>query len=762
MTPYIRIAVGPTESTFFDYDANGISVVNTPRYLPLPDGWRQSRVSWKRSEETRALIRSNTSPYNYVKELASIIRTVYYDGSVESKIYITIERLNVNSSVDLPYEVFFKGELDLFTFTDGVLYNGGSQAVSVAAIEGGITAQLDAAANTKYPIEITQADRDNILMDGLVLQGTYSHLALKQDNVSGAPIAGVGNNMYLFAAPFTIAEGQYPVVVTGSQRNVKAGSYGFSDFSNASAPSSVTSDPVQYAYDNYLLRAGQSMTAQVSLNIPQVTYKSAGPQPITLNYEIIVVPDNAAPHAFSQRYIIYTDPGGPLAAGNTRTIPNVSALSNAFLLNAGDRLYIAATFRSSSGSGVADTFSWEEGNVQTAVRFRLPTTVTPSLPLRKVVEKLIFAITGQTGALQSSYLTNPNARYKYLNPYNVRITCGDALRNLTTNAAGTVNLNPIIKISWDELVRYLKYVHGCGVDIRNGKVIIEPTKTFFNSSVIIADVGEVKTFVVTPTREKFATAGKWGYPKSDTNKLNGKDAANTESVWKYPFTKGGEQDCTVSMITDPYVIEETRANLANKKTTDADTDNSIFAIETDSVPFTSTVKLPFGGAFVTLVAYKLYRPQVGQLQPAVTGFIDYNSMYNLTFLPRLNLERNGSELRGLFYHLETQSLKFQTTEKNIDIKINLGSGVIAANGDIPISSLDAPFATPNMLNIEAVLPSTFLSMTQSAPEGCIRFYENGIPYKGYPMDVSVEGVDKDSYQMALLATEDTDLTAKRF
>jgi len=758
MSPSIRISIGPTETTFFGFGPSGITVGPVPQYLPLPDGWRQSRVNWKRSSETRALIRSNTSPYNYVKEIAKIIRNVYYNGSVESKIYISVERLNRSSSIDLPYEMFFQGELDLFTFSDGVIYNGESQGVSCAAIEGGITAQLDAAGGTKYPIEIIPAEQDNILMDGLTLQGTYSFLALKQDNVSGAPIGGVGSNMYMFSAPFTIAEGEYPIVTTNSPRNFKGGTYGFSDFSNASGPSYTTSDPVQFAYDNFLFKAGQAMTAQVSLNIPNVVYSGAGPQPVTLNYEIIVVPDNAAPHAFSQRYIIYTDPGGGVPAGATRNIPNVTALSNAFPMNTGDRLYIVATFR--SPNGVADKFSWDEGNVQTSVRFRLPATLAPSLPLRKVVEKLLFAITGKSNVLQSDYLTNPNARYKYLNPYNVKITCGDALRNLTTNAAGDLNVNPIIKISWDELVRYLKYVHGCGIDVRDGKVIVEPTKTLFDSSVIIADVGEVKTFVVSPDRERFATAGKWGYPKSDTEKLNGRDAANTTSVWKYPFTKGAEEDCTVSVYTDPYVIEQTRANLANKKTTDADTDNNIFAIETESTPVTNTIKLPLGGRYITLISYKLYRPQVGILQPAITGFIDYASMYNLTFLPRLNIERNGAELRGLFYHLETQSLKFQTTENNVAININLGGGVFAANGDIPIASLDAPFASPNMLNVEAVLPSTFLSMMRSSPTGCIRFIENDILYKGFPMDVSIEGPDRDSYQMVLLCTADTDLTPK--
>lgn len=749
IAPPFRFSMTNASGLYLDWRGGAIYTSLTPIYLSAPDKWKETEVKWRRSEETRGLIRFLSTPYAFVQEMASILRATYYTGSAESKINFLIERLDRASTVTLLYQPFFSGEIDLSTFTDGAIYNGRSITVDATVIEGGIMAQLDAAGSTKYPIELGPTS-DLIKMDGIKLQNTYTFGTLGAlTNIT----INSGNPMpdRAVAGYFIIKEGDY---TSGTTNNPTDTVMGQGSFALGSAQ-----------YNNRIFESiidGQSgrVTFNFAMNVTNGLFVGGNSGPVRLRIKLIKFDASSSSSSvigipFISNELVNVGSSRVILA--TVNIPAGAVFNN---LDNGDRLYLTydvvttANVSPTVGSWSFDYRVSSNDAFGVVVNFRNNTTAIRSKTFRAVIEELLFKITGQNNVLVSNFLAvNGTNRFHYLNPSNLRLTSGDALRGLTKSVSGQ-DANPILKISWEDVKRITKNCLGGGIDIRGGKVVIEKGESFFNRNSIIATVTDIKSMVLTTARDYFATAGKWGYPNGQDNKLNGKDAVNTNAVWKYPLSKGGEKDYTVPIYTDAYVIEAARINMNGKKTIDSDSDNDIFAIETEGQ--TVSVSLPTA----TVLAYPLYRPQVGKVQPANTGFLFFDTQYNLTLMPILNLYRNGSELRGLFYNLDGKVLTFQTTKENRLININLGGGPIAATADIPVSSLDPAYAKPTILNVEAVLPNTFLDAMRNNPDGCIQIIAEDGTYKGYPLDVGVASAEINSYRMVLLATSDTDLTPK--
>lgn len=717
-----RCSAGPQPGTWYDFLSNGVvGTFSTPRYLQLPDKWKESEAKWKRSPRLLGYTRSIAAPYTFVETTASLLKFLYYNGTIERKVWILIERLNSDTNL---YEIFFDGEIDLSTFVDGVPYNNGSKGVSAAVIQGGIESILDASGSTPNLIPISASDCDYVYHDGIALRNTAYYTA-----ISIMQVASVDARQHQPLLSNYYNEAQYKNdIVTDIAMDT-------------GGPSSIIANSHFYTASyagNVVVTYSGIMTAVIST--------ASGS--ISDNFVVVVSRDRGGVISSTTMYSSMTTIGGT-------SVFNINA-SATVACQPGDTLTLIIGINPFSSSGSAGRYYFDcvDGKMSVSYGLRLSPTVFRSYPLRVVVDKLLTLITGQTGLLQSDYLTSQTARYQYMNPYNVQWTCGDALRNLTTNPAG-VAVDPSIRISWEQMVTYLREVHGCGIDFRDGKVVVERAEFFFDKDTIIADVGEVGELTIEPAREFFASSGKWGYPAKDYDKLNGRDEPNTTCTWKYGIVRiAKEEDNTSSVRHDPYGIEQARANLSNKKTTDATSDNDVFAVETTG----STTVVTVSGT--TYTAYPLYRPQNSYTQPAQTGLLFPTTMFNLTFLPILNLKRNGGMISGMFWNNPAAVLTFQATDKNPKIFINLGAGTFDATADILASDLDAALYNPNIMHATVEMKSTFLAAMRANPSGCIRLWEKGIPYKGFPMETGVKGADDNSYNTSLLATPDVDFSAR--
>jgi hypothetical protein len=78
---------------------NGIvQISSTP--VPLeytPDGWQKVLIGWQRNWSYYGVNRNYTNPLSYVKDGAQIMRSIFYNGNIESKAYLLIQEKKLES-----------------------------------------------------------------------------------------------------------------------------------------------------------------------------------------------------------------------------------------------------------------------------------------------------------------------------------------------------------------------------------------------------------------------------------------------------------------------------------------------------------------------------------------------------------------------------------------------------------------------------------------------------------------------------------------
>lgn len=735
-----RFSMRPNMSQWFYWNGNVLGVSDTERYIEVPEEWKKTEAKWVRSFEQRGLKRAIAAPYQFVLDGAAIIRSVYYNGHVDEKIYFLIEKWN---ELTHEYEEHFGGELDLATNLNGALYNNGSISMSAAVIEGGVSGILTAEENTPYEIPL-EGDADTISIDGITVQVNYSY------GTTGTTVSGPHN---MTVDPATIPA----LAFTDRGMNLtfayKEGEYsaGTSDSESDIVMKHLAFAAASTEHNNHIYEATSTQDVTVTLHPNTFDYENgayvggnSGPVKMRIS---LVKWDSSAASASRVAFIL--DPTS-CAVGNTKVFA-VPLTEFTATLDAGDRLYVvydvvvASTGLIPTVGSYGFEYDAKPEAVTVGVAFQLPATDCLAYPYRSVVGKLLDAITGSTAVLSSSFFSNASLITYDCLPYNVKLTSGDAIRRITTNPAG-VAVTPTIRLTWAQLKKDMRCRFNLGIDIRGNTVVIEEAEHFFNPVQIIAELGEVRTMTVEPARDYFASNQKWGYTAQTFENLNGRDEPNTTQTWKWPQQRIQKEDDNICpFITSMYAITAMQANLAGKNTTDAATDNETFCIETES----STS----GGK------YDLYRPQTSaSSQPTEMGLLFPLTAFNLTMSPKRNLLRSGKMIRSALYNMDSRALTFQTTDKNAEMHINCGMGAIQEKADIPVGTLDAPIFKPFIFHIEAVTPVAMKQSMDAKPTGCFSFTSQGITYKGFPVEVGIDGNLRNSYKMTLLCTADTDVT----
>jgi hypothetical protein len=713
------------------YWNNGLQTTTSPTiaagYLRRhPILWQDSESKWTRSRSNFGLIRTTAMNYTFVEDGKNIIRTVYNQGGIESKIYIVIERLSDDGS---HYDVFFSGQLDLLNYDFGQLFNGSPIGVNVPVIEGGLSAALNAAENTPFEFALdTTQDARNINMDGIYVQSDAQFIV---PNNTSTPIA-LGN---ILSTYFSALEG-YSAGITVSK--LAGTGQILRDLNNDFCYEATINQSARLVfskiYINFFWPGTETTNARVEL---WIRYGQAGAGQVDLS--------------------IWSPPGGAYISPGQSTTYYIANATATISLNApagsnpGDRIAVYWRIKTQTGAYVGTNTNElkvldDNGKFDIFTTQRNAPSLAASLRYVEVVGKLLDAISGTPNTLQSSILNNPNAVLKDSRPYHCRLTSAQALRQLTTTANGTPTL-PKIRVTWRDIQSDLVNCFGLAIGLANNKVVIEPLSYFFNQNNKLADLGEVNLVSVQPTKDYFANSAKWGYPSKTYDAVNGLDEPNTLAVWKYPITsKTADPDNTCAVIRrDMYGIEDTRINRTGKNTTDASSDNDTFLIETE--------------ANMVSGSYPLYRPQNNYTQPANTGLLFPTTAYNLAQSPKRNVLRNGGFQHGFLNKQNSSYITYQTSDKNnSQLAIDLGSGVVVERSNILVSSLDPALFNPHIFHIEVISPLTMPSIMAGTGNGYFGFTVQGVYYKGFPMEVGVKEAAESSYQMSLLCTADTDIS----
>jgi len=130
---------------------------STPTTVVLthsPDGWNNSFVEITRSEEYHGLMNSYIQNLKFVKDGATLLRTIFYNALPNyTNVYLKVEKLN---KITLVYSQIFYGEIKMDTFVDEQNY------VEVIMTEGELVHILKKNISTNYEIKVIEDFYGNI------------------------------------------------------------------------------------------------------------------------------------------------------------------------------------------------------------------------------------------------------------------------------------------------------------------------------------------------------------------------------------------------------------------------------------------------------------------------------------------------------------------------------------------------------------------------------------------------------------------------
>jgi len=149
------------------YYMNGNAVDLTTTKTPLsfaPQNWDVTQLDWERGFKYHGIVRKTSTTFEFHKDSASILRSIYYNAGVNGYAKFVIERFNDTFAVQ-NYELLYDGEINF------VSYRSTLYGVQCEIIEGGFLNKLESREDTNYDIDLyTNANQIWVKMDGINFQ----------------------------------------------------------------------------------------------------------------------------------------------------------------------------------------------------------------------------------------------------------------------------------------------------------------------------------------------------------------------------------------------------------------------------------------------------------------------------------------------------------------------------------------------------------------------------------------------------------------
>lgn len=666
------------------YKKNGsvIQQVSQPTSLPnSPDGWQEISIGWERNMNRFGIIRNFSLPLGFVKAANDILRYVYLTGTVESKVFLLIKYLSVELTVST-FKMIYR------FFYKGELdlstIEVTDSKTTVNIMEGGISKDLAANEGTTFEFPLDDPEAVNINTDGMLIRITGNYAAMEQDITA--------NNDYFF-----------PMAYLNSDQVTDATVLHQTCFYEQ-----VLSSPQLALGTNYFLRLDPVRVREFRIYGEIKINNTAG---INKNFGFQIR---------SQSDVYY-------APGSTSYTPGQHTITFDETITIGLPTIVPQAFFIQIVPGQADV-DIERSLIYTEYDYRYPPTVTKAFTLATLYRKLVGKVTGSEANAASDLLE----LYK-----NICISCGDELRKLD---------GAVIKTSLKDCFDAANVWLNAGMSIENKKLRLESKTRYFNDSATPFHLGKAKNLRITTATDLMCNTLKVGYAEQDVSAAWGRFEFNNTSLFTSPVKKVVKEFSLIAPYrTDPSGIEETRINLSGKTTTDANTDNDVFALIVD------IYNPNIDGS------YNLLRPAFSTLDgvPAESQLTVFNIEI---FTPKRILKTHGSWLRSIFYGFETSKLKFETTQKNRNLRTILAGITIDEDADETIGNLEAPLFKPYYLEFECQSPKTIVEILDTDPNQPFSFEWEGETFKGFLIKAGIAPDSNKEQTIKLLCSPSNDMT----
>ena len=689
------------------YYMNGNVVALTTTKTPInyaPQNWDITQLDWERGFKYHGIVRKTSTTFEFHKDSATILRSIYYASGVNGYAKFVIERFNNTLAVQ-DYELLYDGEINF------VSYRSTLYGVKAEIIEGGFLNKLESREDTNYDIDLyTNANQIWVKMDGINLQEICHYIA----RTGGFTIAGTG--------AFDIF---YPFKVVTTEGYVKS-KYQEPDPSIPikSVVTNTSNIPVIYNIE---------LSGVVDIDISP----SAG----TPKFLRIRITEQDALGVIVATQTIFTSS----SIGSTGyNIINVPFFTTSYTIPSSYSLGISSTLVDSLGVGSTTSF-WsiiDSGlDLQISADIITPTTFIKCLRPKYVFSELINKISDNTTTANSQLLDVVNE--------DKVITSFDSIRNLPNSKLNT-NFKDFYESMNNIFNTCLTY------DKINNIVSLESKATAYDNSTSVLDLGEISEFEIIPHTNDLFSKLEASYKSYDYDSVNGKDEFNTLNEFLSPLTAVSTQlNLSKTYRADMYGIELNRLNLTDKIVTDGDSDNDIAIIHIENT-VAGQIPLFMPGAGEDY--YELYRDNT----LTITNIYSPQTAFNIFFSPKRCLLRQGNYLRSLMYGNDTELIKYQISSKNnyLGLKMVTNDGVttIDEGADILISTLDNIIFKPTIFQFKTRVNSSLDSIMNATPYQLCSFTFKRNTYYGYFIKTSLQPAFNETQTFRLLCAPQTDLT----
>jgi hypothetical protein len=687
------------------YYMNGNAVDLTTTKTPLafaPQNWDITQLDWERGFKYHGIVRKTSTTFEFHKDSASILRSIYYNAGVNGYAKFVIERFNDTFAVQ-NYELLYDGEINF------VSYRSTLYGVQCEIIEGGFLNKLESREDTNYDIDLyTNPNQIWVKMDGINFQ-EICHF-----------IARTGG----FTMPSNNFDNFYPFRVVTTEGVVK---------SKYQEP-----DP----------------TIPVKSVVTNIT-----PNPVTYNIQLSGVVDiDISPSAgvpkFLRIRIREYDALGVLVGGNIifvsppinttgYNIINVPLITTSYTLPAGYSFSISSTLVDSSGVGTTTSF-WSIVDslldLEINADIRAKTTYIKCLRPLNVFSELINRIGDNTTIADSQLLDGNEDKV---------ITSFDSIRNLPNS-----KLNTNFKDFYESMNNIF---NTCLIyDKINDFCFLESKATVYDNSTSVLNLGEISEFEIIPHTQDLFSKLEASYKNYDYDSVNGKDEFNTLNEFLSPLTAVSTSlNLAKTYRADMYGIELTRLNLTDKTATDGESDNDVAVIHIEN---TVAGQIPLGFPGAGQDYYELYRdPSL-----LISNIYSPQTAFNIFFSPKRCLLRQGYYLRSLLYGNDSELIKYQISSKNnylgLKMLTNDAGNVIDEGADILISTLDDIIFKPTIFEFKTKVNNSLDSIMNATPYQLCSFTFKRNTYYGFFIKSSLQPAFNETQRFRLLCAPQTDLT----
>jgi len=698
------------DGTYLDADGNSIEVTGLVN-------WDEFSIDQKRGDQYRLGVFRTYGPEKVkaIDQIASICRKIFVGALSESVLQLEIHYLNHST---MAYELLQVTDMDFSKYSS----TQENDTVSIPLLEAGSPALLKSNYDTVYSIPITTSDCSYVKAEGVVIKGSYHWIVFTDGNSGGISIntynnGGAGDKSALsFGAYYRNREGDFDVLANNNQSNGVVigygGSGGYFERAYLYVPvvnsTGTLTGKMEFSYVNQL--GGSTGHEKQLFEVVMGIYSTA---------------DWTTPVSET---VLWTDPLGLTDLGEARTGVFDTSISGEVPLTLTSNEFALFYFKitpenpetTMEGSLVSYTVT-SDGFLHIDWACQQPATAVRAYSHIELANKL-FAAAGLT--VVSDYLTDGiDASGNYdLNPLYTYFTCGDAIRGLYLDAEGNPK-DPEIRTSIKEFLQdlFARCGGSCGIN-DTGDIVLERLRYFFANTLIV-DLGtDVVDVEFTPMTTHLGNTFAVGYKNQTYDDVNGRYEYNSSQSYKNGLLRTVKKiDYTTPYRFDCYGIEFTRANLANKKSTDSGSDNDTFGFQCDG----------------TTESFDSVTCQIIDKSHTITAGLPADviaSVYNIACTPKRNLLRLGQWLYSNMYLAPSADVTFLNGEKNTALVSEMYSGPITEADPLVTSDFVAYFYP-----IGITLTSTADISINTATAGTAKYGYVSFTYKGNTIQAFVWG-----------------------